>query len=234
MNLQEAMQALEAAGSEQTRKTYARHGVPAGKMFGVSYSTLGTLKKKIKHDQTLAKALWATGNYDARILATMVADPKAADDAILDAWAADLDCQSLAKEFATHYVSKTSLAKAKFEAWKDSSNEWLSTAAWTVLANLAVEDTGLPDIYFEGCLTQISKEIHSRPNRTREAMNNALIAIGVRNATLQDKANNADALIGDVTIDHGQTNCSTPRASLYIKKTLAKRAEQAAKKAAKA
>ena len=46
----------------------------------------------------------------------------------------------------------------------------------------------LPDSYFEPYLNEIATSIHARKNRVREAMNNALIAIGVRDDNLQDKA----------------------------------------------
>ena len=57
MSFQETMNALEKAGSAQTKKTYLRHG--AGEpMFGVSFATLKVLYKRIKVDQELAQALW--------------------------------------------------------------------------------------------------------------------------------------------------------------------------------
>ena len=40
MTLDDVMTELEAAGSAQTCKTYARHGMP-GPMFGVSFAELG-------------------------------------------------------------------------------------------------------------------------------------------------------------------------------------------------
>ena len=55
---------------------YARHGVGT-EMFGVSYANFGKLKKEIRTDHKLAEALWTTGNFDARVLATMIADPQA-------------------------------------------------------------------------------------------------------------------------------------------------------------
>ncbi|MFY8052278.1 MAG: DNA alkylation repair protein, partial [Armatimonadaceae bacterium] len=73
MLLAEVLAQLEAAGSEQTRKTYARHGI-RGECFGVSYAVLGQLRKKIKVDDSLALELWASGIHDARILACMVMD----------------------------------------------------------------------------------------------------------------------------------------------------------------
>ena len=49
-------------------------------------------------------------------------------------------------------------------------------------------------------------------------MNNALINIGTRNASLRKKATAAAKRIGKVAVDHGETNCKTPDAAAYIKK----------------
>ena len=54
MTKTEAMKELATNGSEQTRKTYRRHGIK-GKMYGVSYAVLGKMKRKIKTDQQLAE-----------------------------------------------------------------------------------------------------------------------------------------------------------------------------------
>src|SRR5712675_2250880 len=89
MNFQETLDALKSAGKEQTRKTYRRHG--AGEdCYGVSTPDLTKLQKKIKVDSRLAGELWASGNHEARILATMIADAKQLDRAALDAWASSL------------------------------------------------------------------------------------------------------------------------------------------------
>ena len=69
------MEELRAAGTAQNVKIYRRHGA-RGDLFGVSSAHLNALKKRLKTDHHLARALWASGNYDARILATMVADPQ--------------------------------------------------------------------------------------------------------------------------------------------------------------
>ena len=76
MTRDEVLAELESLGTEQNRKIYARHGA-TGAMYGVSYANLYKLQKRIKTDHALADQLWATGNHDARILATLVADPAA-------------------------------------------------------------------------------------------------------------------------------------------------------------
>ena len=86
LTLAETMRVLERAGSAQTRKTYARHGV-TGPMFGVSFATLKDLTRRIDVDHDLALALWDTGNFDARNLAVKVVDPARLTAAQLDRWA---------------------------------------------------------------------------------------------------------------------------------------------------
>ena len=65
-------------------------------------------------------------------------------------------------------------------------------------------------------------------------MNQAVISIGVRNETLQEKALAAARAIGKVKVDHGETSCKTPDAAAYIKKTIEHRKKKAAKEAAEA
>ena len=70
----EVMAALKKLGSEQTRKTFARHGAPVDQMYGVKVGDLKSIVKKIKGNQKLAMELYATGNSDAMYLAGLVAD----------------------------------------------------------------------------------------------------------------------------------------------------------------
>jgi 3-methyladenine DNA glycosylase AlkD len=218
INTQDVMGLLEAAGSAQTRKIYARHGA-RGPMFGVSYAVFEKLRKQIKINHEIALGLWASGNHDARTLAMMIADPKQADNAMLEAWVGALDdygsCDALSK-----YVAKTHLAREKAEQWITSDSEWISTTGWDLIGLLALQDKTLADAYFLPHIDTIEQHIHTRKNRTRYAMNSALIAIGGRGAGLSERALAAAAAIGTVEVDHGETNCKTPVASEYIQKML--------------
>ena len=228
MTLREALSALAAAGSEQTRKTYARHGVK-GEMFGVSYATLGKLKRSIKSDHSLAQELWRTGNHDARVLATMIADPALCSLSLLSDWVSDLDNSVLAGSLAG-LASQTASAQSCFRKWSRSSNDITSEAGWSLVANLAVQDKELPNSFFEPLLTQIEEEIHKSKNRTRYAMNGALIAIGTRNSVLEKLAISVAQRVGKVEVDHGNTGCQTPDAISYIRKTMARKKALAKKK----
>ena len=52
----------------------------------------------------------------------------------------------------------------------------------------------------------------------KEAMNNALIAIGLRNEKLKNKALDVSDIIGKVEIDHGDTSCQTFDLRAYIQR----------------
>jgi 3-methyladenine DNA glycosylase AlkD len=235
MTFDDVMAALEAAGSEQTRKTYRRHGMP-DPMFGVSFAKLGELKKRIKVNQALADELWASGNVDARFLATMIADPRLQSPGSLEAWASGAGCHTLAG-YVAELAMKTPFGRELAEGWIDRDEEMVQRCGWTVMAYVAMNDKTLDVSYFEPLLVRIERDVHGAKNRAREGMYNALLAIGIRDEACEGLAIAAARRIGKVTIDHGDTACKTPDAEPYILKGRAhakqKAARAAAKKAAK-
>jgi 3-methyladenine DNA glycosylase AlkD len=198
---------LEALGTEQARKTYRRHGV-LGKQFGVSYADLTKLKKKIKLDDGLARQLWSSGVHDARILALMIADPHLADEERLDSWVGDLNNYPLTDAFS-RYVAQTAFTRTKLVQWTHSDDEWVGAAGWSIVGEIAINDPTLPDDFFAPYLETIRLDIHSRKNRVRHEMNNALIAIGGRNPRLEERALGVAKIVGKVVVDHGDTSCKT-------------------------
>lgn len=216
MTFQELMKQLESMGTAQNRKIYARYG-PSENMFGVSFANLYSLQKKIKVNQELADQLWATGNHDAKVLATLIADPTAMSDKQVEEWAKDLSNRGIAEMFIL-FVSKSPMAQKKAEKWNKSKEEFIGQAGWGLIARIALDDQNLPDDWFEQYLNIIESDIHKRKNWVRYEMNSALIAIGCRNDALQKKALAVAARIGKVEVDHGETYCKTPDATAYIHK----------------
>ena len=78
----------------------------------------------------------------------------------------------------------------------------------------------MPDSFFTARLRVIEKKIHEQPNWVRDAMNSALIAIGVRNPALTEAALKVAKAIGKVEVDHGDTSCKTQDAAACIHKAL--------------
>lgn len=230
MSLAETMAALEDAGSEQTRRTYARHGVTIP-MFGVSFATLKTLAKRIKVDHALALALWDSGNFDARNLAVKVVDPAQMTLAELERWSLDPTAR-MCSGYVAHVAAEGPHAHACVDRWLGADAEQQRVMGWKLLGALAMLDESLADDRFVTALGAIERGIDAAPNAEREAMNHALIAIGCRNPGLREAATAAAARIGKVQVDHGDTACKTPDAAVQIDKAwshaLARQAESPA------
>ncbi|PKJ52990.1 DNA alkylation repair protein [Bacillus sp. SN10] len=216
MLLEEVMQQLEEYGTEQNRKTYKNHGAKEP-LFGVSFANLKLLKKKIKKDHDLAIVLWETKNMDAMTLATMILDPKKVTTELLNKWVQEVDYYCLMDVLMTA-ICTSPIAIERMEEWTKSDDEWIGRAGWSLLANIAIKNKMLQDDFFSPYLEEIKVNIHNEKNRKKEAMNRALIAIGIRNEQLEQTAIKIAREIGKVQVDHGATSCKTPEAEPYIKK----------------
>jgi 3-methyladenine DNA glycosylase AlkD len=231
MTLQEVMKQMKACGTEQNRKIWRRYGIK-GEMFGVSFANLYKFQKQIKIDHELAERLWATGNYDAQVLATLVADPNAMTDKQVEEWAKALNSQGIALMYGKLLI-RSPLARKKAEKWHKSKDELIASVGWMLISGLALGDNELPDEYFDTYLKLIESGIHKQKNLVRYEMNGALITIGLRNERLEKKAMEIARKIGKVMVDHGDTDCKTPDAVEYIARTKAYRNKKKAKAAAK-
>ena len=231
-DLNSVMAQLEAAGTAQNRKVYARHGA-AEPMFGVSYAELGRIAKPIKTDHGLARQLWGSGNHDARVLALRVADPAAFDGALARLWLGDIDNYILAEGLGG-LCAQTSHARQLSDSWRDHPDEWPASVGWFIVT-CSAEDPGVWSVEeLQGLLDQIEAEIGGRPNRVRHEMNGAMIGMALRDTGLRRSVLAAAARIGPVKVDHGQTGCKTPEVGPYVERTLAHRAAKAARAAERA
>lgn len=219
MDLAEAMAALEAAGTEQTRKTWRRHGMK-DPIFGVLYGAMEKIRKSIGRDQALADALWKTGNGDARVLAAMISVPAKAP---LEKWVRDLECSAITDAFSKWAAAPAPGAFERALAWIDADHEWIETAGWSVLGHLALAKGGPDDEAFATLLPRIEREIHGAKNRVRYTMNGLLAGIGLRSEALRLEAVPVAERVGYVEVDHGPTACETPLATTVIAKGWARR-----------
>ena len=228
MELATALERLEAAGTEQARKTYRRHGA-RDPLFGVSFAVLDGLAKEAKRDQALADGLWATGNFDCRLLACKVADPAIMGEGALDAWLEDIEQYSLVDVFVAGIAAVVPGVRERADRWAASARDWTAQAGWDLYGRLALDDASLDDGYFLGLLERIEREIPVAGNRTRHAMAMNLIAIGSRNESLRVAAEGASGRIGRIVVDHGQTGCKTPEAGPYLARVWDRRLAKAAR-----
>jgi hypothetical protein len=213
------MAELQTKGSEQTRKTYARHGIQIP-MFGVSVADLKTIAKRIRGDQALALELYDTENYDAMYLAGMVADGTQMSKKQLEHWAKTTKCETLCGYTVPWVATESPYARELAVKWIDTKKESLAIIGWAtysgIVATKADQDLDLKEIKL--LLDRVVREIHTAPNKVRYMMNAFVIAVGSYVRPMLKDAKKAAKAIGTVSVDMGDTACKVPSASTYIEK----------------
>lgn len=222
MILDDAMMVLKSLSNEQNRRIYQSHGA-GNNVFGVSFANLEKLGKGIQRDMELARELWRTCNADARCLATMVADPGQMSENELDMWVGTIGYPVLADLFARNVVSFSPYGQSRMEAWMRETRDTIVQVGWDLLAIQATHEETLGDAYFLGYLDTIEKRVLFAGNRTRHAMNGALIAIGLRSEALRAAAMAVAERTGRIDVDHGESGESTPDALIVLRKSAARR-----------
>ncbi|CAH8768129.1 DNA alkylation repair protein [Paenibacillus dendritiformis] len=222
MTVEDIMKKLEAMGSEQTKKTFLRHGAQEP-LFGVKVGDLKKLVKDVKKDQALARALYETGNSDAMYLAGLTVNPKTMDRETLQAWAKRANWYLLAEYTVAGVAAESPYALELAREWMQSSDEMIAACGWSTYANYISitqdEDLDLEEI--RRLLQQIAATIHSEKNRVRYTMNMFVIVIGSYVRPLHEEAVQVAEAIGKVQVHMGQTACKVPDAVPYIEKTVA-------------
>jgi 3-methyladenine DNA glycosylase AlkD len=219
LSLKDVMSELKKLGTEQTKKTFLRHGAREP-FYGVKVGDLKTIQKKVKKDHELSLQLYDTGNSDAMYLAGLIADPEKMTKADLKKWAKGAYWHMLAGYTVPWVASESRFGRELALEWIDSDDEMISTAGWSTYASLVAikPDAKLDLAEIEKLLTRVKAEIGRAPNRTRYAMNNFVISVGGYVAPLTAKAKAAAKAIGTLEVDMGDTSCHVPVAIDSIEK----------------
>jgi 3-methyladenine DNA glycosylase AlkD len=219
MTLEETMSKLEEMGSKQTKKTFINHGAPEP-LFGVKVGDLKKLVKDVKKDQELARALFATGNSDARYLAGLTVNPKMASKEMLQQWIRQANWYMIAEFPVAGIAAESPYALELAREWIKSEEEWIATGGWSTYANYIsmTPDEQLDVEEIRSLLYQVRDTVHQERNRVRYTMNNFVIVVGCYMPTLFDEAVAVAEQIGKVEVNVGRTSCKVPLATDYIRK----------------
>jgi 3-methyladenine DNA glycosylase AlkD len=166
----------------------ARYALPSDKAFGVTVADLRKLAKELGCNHELAAALWATGWYEARLLAALVDDPAQVTPAQMDRWCKGFDNWGIVDTVCFHLFDKTPHAFQKVEQWATRQPEFEKRAAFALLWGLTVHAKDAADEEFQKGLRLIESAATDGRNFVKKAVNMALRATGKRNAALHAAA----------------------------------------------
>jgi 3-methyladenine DNA glycosylase AlkD len=166
----------------------ARYAIPSDHAYGVAMKDIKALGKTLGRSQPLAVALWATGVYEARMLASFVGDPEQLTPAQMDRWCKEFDNWAFCDAMSFNLFDRTPHAWAKVAQWSTARNEFQKRTAFALLWSLSVHDKGAGNEPFERGLALIEREAGDERHFVKKATNMALRAIGKRNRPLNAAA----------------------------------------------
>lgn len=184
--VQAALEWLESHSSKQIREEMApRYGIHTDKAYGVSVANIQLLARNIGRNHDLALALWDTGWYEARMLASFVDEPERVTPAQMDSWCRDFDNWGICDTVCFHLFDRTPHAFSKVAQWSRRRDEFVRRGAFALLACLALHNKHADNEYFIESLSLIEKAASDERNFVKKSVNWALRAIGRRNAELK-------------------------------------------------
>ncbi|MEO5322646.1 DNA alkylation repair protein [Mesorhizobium sp. CC13] len=178
---------LRTLGSEEDRAGIARFGIANDRALGISNAVLRPIAKALKQDHLRARALWATGIREARILAISTDEPARLTRAGADALAADFDSWEIV-DHAAYLFCEARLAHELIPAYAADQREFVRRAAFSTIATAAVHLKKEPDETFVGWLDLVEAHAGDDRNFVKKAVNWALRQVGKRSPALHAPA----------------------------------------------
>jgi 3-methyladenine DNA glycosylase AlkD len=164
-----------------------RFGIRPAHPLGISMPQVRALAKGVR-DHALALQLWQTGIHEARILASLVDDPKLVTLNQMETCVLDFDAWDLCDQVCSNLFDRTVFAVDRAQAWPERQPEYVRRAGFVLMAGLATRRKKEPDETFLQFLPLIVHYSTDSRNFVRKAVNWALRGIGKRNPALRAAA----------------------------------------------
>ena len=188
--LKQIIQTLKLNGNHDNVKGMIRFGINSKNMLGVSMPTLRKIGKEIGKNHNLAIELWNTNIHEARIVATLVAEPEKLTKKIANSWVKQFDSWAICDQCCLNLLSKTKYAFKIAIKYSENKYEYVKRTGFALMAVLAVHAKELENNDFDIFFNCIYKESTDERNFVKKAVNWALRQIGKRNKILKNKSLN--------------------------------------------
>jgi 3-methyladenine DNA glycosylase AlkD len=162
----------------------ARFGMTTGQRLGASVPAMRQIAKEIGRNHAFALSLWETGIADARILASMLADPSQFTRDQAEQWVRAFNSWDVCDQVCMNLFEKTPWAWQKIPEWAVRQEEFVKRAAFALIAGLAWHDKQATDEQFIQLFPLLKSAAIDDRNFVKKAVNWALRNIGKRNYRL--------------------------------------------------
>jgi 3-methyladenine DNA glycosylase AlkD len=173
------MSELEQLADPAWKAKLAHFGSRPGKALGVSMADIRALAKGRKSHE-LALKLWDSGIHEARLLATMVEDPKLVTREQTEVWVRDFDAWDICDGACGNLFWKLPWIMECALAWCREEEEYVRRAGFVMMAVLTLREKKAGDDYFEPFFPLMLACAGDERNFVKKAVNWALRQIGKR------------------------------------------------------
>lgn len=165
-----------------------RFAIANEKALGVNIPEVRKVAKLIKKDHKLAQALWDTDIHEARILASMIDDPKQVTPKQIDSWTKDFTSWDICDQVCGNLFDRTPYVIEKALEFSAREEEFIKRAGFVLMAEYAIHGKKVADDVFINFFPIIEREAWDDRNFVKKAVNWALRQIGKRSAVLRPLA----------------------------------------------
>ncbi|MBM3898232.1 MAG: DNA alkylation repair protein [Thaumarchaeota archaeon] len=184
LNYNVIIERLKVMKNSKNVEGMARFGISPKNTLGISVADIRAMAKQIGKDHLLAQNLWSSGIHEARILASIIDDPKLVSEEQMDGWVKDIDSWDICDQCCGNLFDRTKFAYKKAAEWSESDKEFVKRAGFSLIAYLAVHDKKSSDEEFVKFLSAIQAAVNDERNFVKKAVNWSLRQIGKRNIQL--------------------------------------------------
>ena len=182
------LQQLEAHATPKDLANLQRFGITSANALGISMANVQKVARGIGRDHATAEELWASGVYEAKLLAAYVDEPAAVTVAQMDRWCRDFDSWGICDTLCFVLFDRTPHAWRCVDRWAKGKPEFVRRASFALMASLAVHDKAAEDTLFAERLPLIEEAASDERDLVRKGVSWALRTTGRRNPALHRAA----------------------------------------------
>jgi 3-methyladenine DNA glycosylase AlkD len=214
MTLQETLTQLKELGNEKMRVQNTRNGADDNQ-FGVKLGDIRLLAKTIKTNHQLALSLWETSNVDARLLSTLLIDPKALSASEMDRMVRSVTFMQVADWLTAYVVRQHPDQETLRKKWMLSSEPMAARAGWSLTSGRVVRSPEGLDL--STLLDRIESEMSSAAPQVQWTMNATLAQIGICFPLHRERALAIGEKLGLYRNYPVSKGCTSPFAPIWIR-----------------
>ncbi|MBT8218683.1 MAG: DNA alkylation repair protein [Bacteroidia bacterium] len=207
MKPKEVIALLEAHKNERGIANWEKMNTNGQKLksFGIGLTHLRKLAKQIGRDHDLARELWESEYYDAKIISLLIDEPKKITPEQAEKQVEQLEGGYLAHVFSScdATLAKTSFTKEIADKWMMSEDPVRRRCGFGLLYEMSKSKkrSAPDDEYFLAQIKHIEQSFDDEPISLKMAMGGALQGIGMRNLKLNKAALKVARKMGPIDFD---------------------------------